>query len=102
METGPHVGSQHVLRLGRLGLLDIKSNGELFAVVDTFKVTDISPQWASLLNLLLVICSHVNGVPISCDLRGKSFVVSFSLCLVLHQYTAPCSMFVSAFISEEK
>ena len=84
------VNSLIVLSLGRLGLLDVKSNGELFAVVDTFKVTDISPQWASLLNLLLVIYSHVNGVPISCDLRGKTFVVSFSPLLVFHQYTGPC------------
>lgn len=93
------VNSLIVLSLGRLGLLDVKSNGELFAVVDTFKVMDICPQWASLLNLLLVIHSNVNGVPVPCNLKRKIFVVSF-----IHSLSSPTqsTIFVTAFISEEK
>ena len=61
-----------VLSSGGLCLLDIKWKGEVFAVIFAFNLTIITPQWAPFHNLLLVICSHINGAPLSCDLKGRS------------------------------
>ena len=55
----------------RLCLLGVKCKGGVFAVVDTFNLTIVTPQQAPFHNLLLVICSCVNGVPLSCNLTRK-------------------------------
>ena len=43
-----------VLSLGRLCLLGITFNGELFIAVSTFKPMDVCPQGASFLSLFLL------------------------------------------------
>ena len=61
-----------VLSLGRLCLLGITFNGELFTAVSTFKPRDVCPHGASFLSLLRVTRGRGNGVPVSCNLRSLS------------------------------
>lgn len=55
-----------VLSWGGLCLLGIKCSAEVFAVIDTFNLTIVTPQWSPFHSFLLVICSCVNGAPLSC------------------------------------
>lgn len=66
------VNSLIVLSLGRLGLLDVKSNGELFAVVDTFSDGYMPANFPLAESSPSVIHSNVNGVPVPCNLKRKS------------------------------